>query len=84
MNSLNTHFDFSSTTPGILVEIHISVVAATKITGYNAQYLRRLLRSEKLQGTKIGQLWLIKLKSLEGYLQQVEHSTDQRLGPKRQ
>jgi len=82
MNSFNTSFDSSSTIPGILKETHISVSAATKITEYNAQYLRRLLRSEKLQGTKIGQVWLIKLKSLEDYLQQVEHSSDQRFGPK--
>jgi len=82
MNSFNASSDFSSITTGILVETHISVLAATKTSGYNAQYLRRLLRNEKLQGTKIGQLWLIRMKSLEDYLQQVEHSSDQRFGPK--
>jgi len=83
MNSFKASIDFSSPIPGILKETHISVSAATKTTGYNAQYLRRLLRNEKLQGTKIGQIWLIKLKSLDDFLQQVEHSSDQRFGPKR-
>jgi len=82
MNSFNTSFNFSSSIPGILTETHISVLAATKATGYNAQYLRRLLRKNKLQGEKVGQLWLIRLKSLEDYLTQVESSTDQRFGSK--
>ena len=81
MNSFNKYLDYSSTTPGILTENHISVSSATKITGYNAQYLRRLLRNKKMEGIKIGQVWLIKLKSLQEYLHQVEHSSDQRFGP---
>jgi len=83
MNSFNATIDFSSTTPGILTGNYISVLAATQSTGYNAHYLRRLLRKEKLQGIKIGQLWLIKQKSLQDYLQQIELTSDQRFGPKR-
>ena len=41
---------------GILVEKHISVQAAAELTGYNIQYLRRLLRYGKLEGIKIGQI----------------------------
>ena len=82
MNSFNRIFELSSIIPGILTETHISISAATKTTGYNAQYLRRLLRNDKLQGEKIGQIWLIKLSSLQEYLQQVELASDQRFGPK--
>ena len=39
----------------ILVEKYITVQAAAEITGYNIQYLRRLLRSGKLEGIKIDQ-----------------------------
>jgi len=35
------------------------VQAAAEATGYNIQYLRRLLRSGKLEGIKIGQMLLI-------------------------
>ncbi len=66
----------------ILVEKNISVQAAAEKTGYNIQYLRRLLRSGKLDGIKIGQLWLIEMQSLETYLQRVENTTDRRYGPK--
>ncbi len=67
---------------GILVERYISVQAAAELTGYNLQYLRRLLRSGKLEGIKIGQLWLIEMQSLETYIQQVETTSDRRCGPK--
>ena len=67
---------------GILVEKNISVQAAAEVTGYNTQYLRRLMRSGKLEGIKIGQLWLIEMQSLETYLQHVETTSDRRCGPK--
>ena len=35
--------------------------AAAEVTGYNIQYLRRLLRSGVLEGIKIGQMWLIEI-----------------------
>ena len=66
----------------MLLENHLSVSAAAMITNYNAQYLRRLLRADKLEGIKIGQVWLIKLGSLREYLQQAEKISDQRYGPK--
>jgi len=82
MNSFNTLNDCSNDIPGILSEKHISVLAGSMITGYNAQYLRRMLRRKKLEGTKVGQLWLIKMKSIQEYLQESERSSDQRFGPK--
>ena len=65
---------------GILVEKYISVQAAAEITGYNIQYLRRLLRSGALKGINIGQIWLIEMQSLESYLQQAVTSSDRRCG----
>ena len=60
----------------------ISVKDAAEYSGYSSQYLRRLFRLGKLAGLKLGQLWLIEMKSFEKYLVQVENSADYRFGPK--
>ena len=60
----------------------ISVKDAAYHSGYNIQYLRRMLRSGALEGIKIGQMWLIEMESLETYLQHVESTLDRRCGPK--
>lgn len=60
----------------------ISVKDAAECSGYSLQYLRRLLRMGKLEGIKIGQVWLIAMASFEAYLENANHSADQRFGPK--
>jgi len=67
---------------GFLITRHLTVQAAAEITGYNIQYLRRLLRSGTLGGIKIGQIWLIEMQSLETYLQRAESTSDRRCGPR--
>jgi len=59
----------------------ISVIAAADLSGYSLQYLRRLLRSGKLIGLKIGQVWLIEKSTLEAYLEKATLATDRRYGP---
>jgi hypothetical protein len=59
MTSLNTLYISQQPHRGILINQHIMVQAAAEATGYNIQYLRRLLRSGKLEGIKIGQMLLI-------------------------
>ncbi len=66
---------------GAVLEKHLSVRAAADTFGHNEQYLRRLLRAGRLEGTKIGQVWLIKLASLEAHLSKALLSRDQRYGP---
>ena len=66
---------------GVVLERHLSVKAAAEYSGYNEQYLRRLLRAGRLQGVKIGQVWLIKLASLEAHLQKGQIVQDRRFGP---
>ena len=46
---------------GIFINQHITVQTAAAATGYNIQYLRRMLRSGALKGIKIGQMWLIEI-----------------------
>ena len=61
---------------------HISVQVAASYSGYSLQYLRRLLRASKVEGIKIGQLWLVDKGALDSYIQQALDATDQRFGPK--
>ncbi len=60
----------------------ISVKAAAFHSGYSLQYIRRLLRLEKLAGLKLGQVWFIQMASFEAYLANAENSKDHRFGPK--
>ena len=66
----------------IVLEKHISVKAAAEFSGYSIQYIRRLLRSGRLEGIKIGQVWLIQLASLEAYLKRAGLMSDRRCGPR--
>ena len=61
---------------------HISVQVAASYSGYSLQYLRRLLRNGKVEGTKIGQLWLVEKGALDVYIEKAQDATDQRFGPK--
>jgi len=81
MSALNTPTPTILSTEQVIVN-HISVQAATEISGYNVQYLRRLLRAGKLDGVKVGQVWLVSLDSLQEYFGSALSSNDLRYGPK--
>jgi hypothetical protein len=66
---------------GTVLEKHLSVKASAAAFGFNEQYLRRLLRAGRLQGIKIGQVWLIRLTSLEAHLRRGQAAQDRRFGP---
>ena len=78
MFSFNPQFD----SPGVVLEQHISVKAAAEFSGYSIQYLRRLLRHSQLEGIKIGQVWLIRLASLDAYMKRANCMADGRCGPR--
>ncbi len=81
MSAFNTQIPTNLSTEQVIVN-HISVQAANEISGYNVQYLRRLLRAGKLGGVKVGQVWLIDLASLQTYFSCALSSNDLRCGPK--
>ena len=81
MSALKTQIPTNLSTEQAIVN-HVSVEVATEISGYNAQYLRRLLRVEKLDGIKVGQVWLINLASLQNYFSCALSTSDLRCGPK--
>jgi len=65
----------------VVLNYHISVKAADQYSGYNLQYLRRMLRSGKLLGLKVGQTWLMDKNSFDAYLERAHVSPDRRFGP---
>ena len=75
-------YRLQSDIPEVVLEKRISVKAAARFSGYSVQYLRRLLRSGRLDGIKIGQVWLIKIASLEAYLKHATCMGDGRCGPR--
>ncbi|MDB4992197.1 MAG: hypothetical protein JWL75_442, partial [Parcubacteria group bacterium] len=50
----------------------IPTKVASEISGYNADYLARLCREEKIQGTQVGRSWLINRVSLEAFVKTQE------------
>jgi len=60
----------------------ISVNGAAFHSGYNVQYLRRLLRDGRLIGVKLGQTWLIDKCTFEVYLENANLTQDKRFGPR--
>lgn len=75
---------YNNRKPTFVLTNHVSVETAAKLSGYSLQYLRRLLRTDKLPGVKMGQLWLIDIFALDEYLESTATNGDGRFGPKRQ
>ncbi len=61
----------------------ITVSQAAKLSGYNEEYIRRLLRDGTIVGRKFGIVWQVKHSSLNTYLKQAQGSEDKRHGPKK-
>jgi hypothetical protein len=59
MISFNDSIPHSKKPNRILIGKFISVQAGAEATGYNIQYLRRLLRYGKLEASKSAKCWLI-------------------------
>ena len=68
-------------TPPSVLNNYLSTKSAANFSGYSLQYLRRLLRTGKLTGLKIGQVWLIDYAAFEEYLEKAIKATDNRFGP---
>lgn len=60
----------------------ITTKQAAGITGYHPEYLRELIRNERITAQKFGTVWQIDKKSLEAYLRASAASEDKRRGPK--
>jgi len=60
----------------------ISVDEAAGLSGYSAEYIRRLIRSARIRALKKGLMWWVDRQSLQVYLKEANTSDDQRRGPK--
>lgn len=54
----------------IPLDDYILVKEAAAITGYHAEYIRRLLRKGTLEGRRVGWSWFIRRESLRTWLQE--------------
>ncbi len=61
----------------------ITVTQAAEISGYNAEYLRRLMRNKKIKFRKFSFIYQVNRESLLNYLKEAEKITDKRYTPKR-
>jgi hypothetical protein len=73
-------FSINGLSPDV-TEDYITVKTASIHSGYNEQYLRRLLREGMFKTRKIGQLWLIEKADFGKYLSDATKSADKRFGP---
>jgi excisionase family DNA binding protein len=75
-------FDLRQDSPGVVASSLVTAQAASSLTGYNIQYIRRLINMGRLQAIRVGRSWLITLESLEDYLNVVVPAGDGRFGPR--
>ena len=75
-------FDSHTDQPGVIYDDCLTAEAASKLTGYNIQHIRRLALAGTLDAHRVGRSWLIKLSSLKHYLNEVVPKGDGRFGPR--
>jgi hypothetical protein len=51
----------TSSSPSDKADTYMPVQTAAEYSGYNLQYMRRLLVSGAIEGVKVGQVWLVKV-----------------------
>jgi hypothetical protein len=68
--------------PGVINEDCVTAEAASELTGYNIQHIHCLCYVGKLDALRVGRSWLIKVQSLEAYLNEVVPAGDGRFGPR--
>ena len=67
---------------GLVLDNHMSIQAAAEYSGYNLQYLRRIVRKGEVEGFKVSQVGLANLSSLDAYLKRVQNTDARRYGPR--
>ncbi len=54
------------------MEDWLTTYDAARVSGYNPDYIRQLIRSKKVLGRKWGPSWQVSRKSLEEYIKKAE------------
>ena len=60
----------------------LTTAEASELSGYHPEYIRDLMRDDKIDGRKFGIVWQVSKESLESYLESAKDSVDKRWGPK--
>lgn len=60
----------------------ITTAEAAELSGYDPEYVRRLVRTKKVRAQKFGVVWQIDRAAFLAYCQESSQSKDQRRGPK--
>lgn len=60
---------------------YLMVKTTAKISGYNQQYLKRLLRGDVFRSKRLGQIWLIDRDDFLRYLHNARRSEDKLFVP---
>jgi excisionase family DNA binding protein len=60
------------------MEDWLTTYEAATVSGYNPDYIRQLIRSNKVQGRKWGLSWQVNRRSLEDYLKAAEKLGERR------
>jgi hypothetical protein len=61
----------------------LTVNDAAELSGYNPEYLRRLMREHKISFRKFSFIYQVNRESLLEYLKKAQQTTDKRYTPKR-
>lgn len=62
---------------------YVSVEEAAEVTGYSEQYIRRLLRQNRINAVKKGPMWWIDLESLKVYKREMDVLGREKFDPRR-
>lgn len=60
------------------MEDWLTTYEATRVSGYNPDYIRQLIRSQKVRGRKWGLSWQVSRRSLEEYVKKAEKLGERR------
>lgn len=60
------------------MEDWLTTYEAADISGYELDYIRKLIRAEKIQGRKWGQSWQVSRKSLMEFIEEREKQGEKR------
>jgi len=60
------------------MEEWLTTFEAAQISGYELDYIRKLIRAEKITGRKWGQSWQVNAKSLQQFLRQRDAEGEKR------
>lgn len=60
----------------------LSVSEAAEVSGYNPEYIRRLIRSGEIEARKFSIVWQVRRESLHSYIKNAQKKDDKRYTPK--